>query len=75
MQVQEGRIPGWGNVGVREGGGGTKGGKEEAKKRKHSPKMQYCDFITQIAYNHPKTTTTSGLSERDGTTRLERDGA
>lgn len=21
--------------------------------------MQYCDFITQIAYNHPKTTTTT----------------
>lgn len=26
------------------------------RQQQPSPKMQYCDFITQIAYNHPKTT-------------------
>jgi len=30
------------------------------QQRKTQPKMQYCDFITQIAYNHPATTRREG---------------
>lgn len=32
-------------------------------KEETQPKMQYCDFIAQIAYNHPATTGTRGLQE------------